>query len=169
MVKRVFRRLAHPGRPSVRFLTLWASHRKLRPDPTLFLLFVLPARAGKCAWLPQRAAPRLRAFPMALHSGCAMGRYGAGGAGAFKRRRARAPKCGWCSSQAHFKRSFRTSGRRPRRSLERPAAGDGVQGPRRRGIEGAHMQRPDEVLGPGGGLLARALGSWWDRLCALWA
>ena len=67
--------------------------------------------------------PRSRALPPALHSGCAEGRYGAGGPARFKGRRAQ-PRNAADAAEKHVLRIVKSLGRRPRRSLERPAVGD---------------------------------------------
>ena len=60
-----------------------------RPDPTLFSMFFACACTAQVnVPLCSMGCPRSRVLPPALHSGCAEGRYGAGGPARFKGRRA---------------------------------------------------------------------------------
>ena len=68
---------------------------------------------------------RLGPYPMALHSGCAMGQVGAGGRRPFKRGRRAQPHH---AADRQTDTVIKSLSRRPRRSLERPAVGDEAGG-----------------------------------------
>ena len=117
------------------------------------------------AYLPG-GLPRLRALPTALHSGCAVGRFGDGGrrvsngAGHSPKMQPKRQKGTEFLKVVVADRGARLSGRRS--ATRSRASPSGVS-------REALLLHLDGILGLGGGLLVRALSRWWVRLCMPWA